>query len=168
MNKNDINRLNKIIDSIIRAARGDLSVQVDVSDKNDEFDSLAMGINLMIDDIKFTIDELREAKEEAESANNIKNEFLANMSHEIRTPMNGIMGFTDLLLRMEDDKEKREYLEIINQSGKNLINIINDILDLAKISKGKVHIYESEFSFKLLINEITDFFRHRINQKKLR
>lgn len=77
------------------------------------------------------------AKEDAETANKSKSEFLSNMSHEIRTPMNGIMGFIDILSDNETNTEKKEYLSILKTSSKNLLNIINDILDLSKIEAGK-------------------------------
>lgn len=77
------------------------------------------------------------AKEDAETANKSKSEFLSNMSHEIRTPMNGIMGFIEILSDNETNTEKKEYLNILKISSKNLLNIINDILDLSKIEAGK-------------------------------
>lgn len=77
------------------------------------------------------------AKEYAETANKSKSEFLSNMSHEIRTPMNGIMGFIEILSENETNQEKKEYLDILKISSKNLLNIINDILDLSKIESGK-------------------------------
>jgi CheY-like chemotaxis protein/nitrogen-specific signal transduction histidine kinase len=101
---------------------------------------------------------LLEAKEEAEKANKLKSEFLANMSHEIRTPMNAILGFTEILsLEIENEKHK-EYIEIISQAGKNLISLLNDILDLSKIEVDKIEITPEEVNIKKLLEELYSLF----------
>jgi len=103
--------------------------------------------------------ELKIAKEKAEESDKLKSSFLANMSHEIRTPMNGILGFAELLKNPDlTNIEKEEYLNIIQSSGQQLLNIINDILEISKIETDQVKISKSPFNLIDLFNEIKLFF----------
>ena len=98
--------------------------------------------------------DLLKAKAAADSANTTKSQFLANMSHEIRTPMNGVLDMTQLLEMTELTAEQREYVEALKLSGKNLLSLISDILDLSKIEAGKIIIETAEFSLHQSINDI--------------
>ncbi len=101
---------------------------------------------LDISDRKKTEEELQKAKEEAEAANTYKSEFLANMSHEIRTPLNSITGFLEVLRNSDLNRNQKNYLNIIEDSASNLLQIINDILDFSRIEKGKLEIDSIEFN----------------------
>ncbi len=110
---------------------------------------------------------LERATYKAETAKKAQTEFLANMSHEIRTPMNAILGFADLLDNMVTQEKARPYLNSIISSGKTLLALINDILDLSKIEAGKLNLSYESFNLRLLIQEIKQIFQQKADQKRL-
>ncbi|MTJ09837.1 GAF domain-containing protein [Anabaena sp. UHCC 0204] len=112
--------------------------------------------------------DLVHAKQEAEAANKAKGEFLANMSHEIRTPMNAVLGFTELLASTITDNPAKEYIEAISSSGKILLALINDILDLSKIEAGKLQIHFEPVDLRLLLQDIKIVFSQTANSKGIK
>ncbi len=107
------------------------------------------------------------AKEKAEEADNMKSAFLANMSHEIRTPMNSIIGFSELLLEKGfSEEEKREFVNIVIQNGKNLLNLINDIIDIAKIESGYLNIEEGSCNPALILNNLHISYKNQIEKQE--
>ena len=105
--------------------------------------------------------------EEAESANQAKSAFLANMSHEIRTPMNAILGFTEILGGLIDAPQQREYLSSIQSSGKSLLTLINDILDLSKVEAGKFELEYSGTNPRQVFSEMKQIFSQKVSEKGL-
>lgn len=110
---------------------------------------------------------LATAKNAAESANRAKSVFLANMSHEIRTPMNAIIGFSEILINQLDDETHKSYLNSINSSGRTLLSLINDILDLSKIEAGRMTLRKDIISVKQIFSELTQIFKTDAEQKGL-
>jgi PAS domain S-box-containing protein len=155
------------------------------SDKGDVLGTASIGVNIteskkhekMLEEknaeIKSQNESLIEINQElqlaivrAEKSDHLKSAFLANMSHEIRTPMNSILGFSDLLKESKLTSDKQhQYIAVIEQSGKRMLNIINDILIISKIESGTVDIYNSEFNINEQIESIYALFKEEISKK---
>ncbi len=114
-------------------------------------------------------DELEEAKQQAEEASRLKSAFLANTSHELRTPLNGMIGFLRLVLddMADSDEEKIEFIQESHNSAIHLLNLINDVLDIAKIEAGKMDLPMSAISLKELLSEVENSLRPLIERSGL-
>ncbi len=117
------------------------------------------------EELKTQAVQLRQSRQKAEVANQAKSEFLANMSHEIRTPLNAVLGFSEILSMQEEDSKKKGYLESIQSSGKSLLSLINDVLDLSKIEAGKLELNYSAVSIQSMFDEMSTIFQHSIHDK---
>lgn len=161
-----VQHLKEVSDAV---AQGDLDQRADIR-TGDEFEELSHAFNRMLRHLMNTqeelrlangsldgkVDELARANLSLHQMNKVKNEFLATMSHELRTPLNSILGFSDVLAGAENlnDRQKK-YLTNIQTSGRSLLSLINDILDLAKIEAGKMERHIIEFSVGDLVERAT-------------
>lgn len=110
-------------------------------------------------------EELEKARVEIEKAYNTKSEFLANISHEIRTPLNAIIGFTDLLMQRVQGDNQRQYVLAIRAGGRNLLSLINDILDLSKIQAGKIELHFEPVVLQQIVEDVSHIFTLSVKEK---
>ena len=173
-----LNYLRDVSDEI---SRGNTQLRAEIN-TNDEFEDLAASFNRMLrhlgdaqqalrdanTDLDGKVDELAQANMQLHEMNRLKSEFLANMSHELRTPLNSILGFSDVLKSIDslNDKQKR-YVTRIRESGSTLLDMINDILDLAKVESGKMEVKLSEFDIGRIVNAQCDILRPLSDDKNI-
>ena len=112
-------------------------------------------------------EQLRKAKEIAEQSAKMKEQFLANISHEMRTPMNAILGMSNLMLQTPLDKEQDSYMNSVKQSSKNLLGIINDILEISSIENGKIDFEAKPFNLHVVVEELIKMFSYKAKQQGL-
>ena len=174
-----IRQLRSLVSNV---AEGNLDARSAIK-SNDEYEKLSNAFNAMLDGLQAAQEKLRQANKQLDAkiaqlsdrnielfrANKLKSEFLANMSHEFRTPLNAILGFAQLLgEKPADNTEKsKRYAENIITSGRSLLNMINDLLDLAKAEAGKMTLRVEKTSIQQLCSGLVAFFSPLIEQKKI-
>lgn len=178
-----ISRLSQVVQGV---EAGDFSVRVGSISTMDEIGHLQYGVNSMIvqlesfvntleqrvthrtQDLELARQEAETARLEAEKATNVSSQFLANMSHELRTPLNVIISLSQIITRDPNlSSQQRERLNIIQQSGDHLLQLINDVLEISKFKAGHIHLNPEAFDLHNMLLEIEQMFRVRAEQKNL-
>jgi signal transduction histidine kinase/CheY-like chemotaxis protein len=118
-------------------------------------------------ELEAEVKERQKAELAAQHASQAKSEFLANMSHEIRTPMNAILGFSEILSNKIENPRHKEYIGAIHSSGKSLLSLINDVLDLSKVEAGKLRLEYSAIDPRTVLKELETIFSRRVEEKGL-
>lgn len=175
---NPLNHLTSVSDEI---SYGNTDLRANI-DTGDEFNELAEAFNRMLrhmtdgqvkleklnKELDMRVDQLAQANLSLYEANRLKSDFLANMSHELRTPLNSIIGFSDVLRDISSLTDKqRKYATNIQSSGKLLLDMINEILDLAKIEAGKMQVTPTAFSIEHVISAQCDMLRSLVDEKNM-
>ena len=146
-------RITSVVTGIRTFRDGDLAHRLPVRGR-DEMANLAESFNHMADTVQESIVRLQDAKHRAEEASRMKSEFLASMSHELRTPLNGIIGFAELLRDEAENEESRENADIIEKSSRHLLELVNSILDIAKIEAGAMVLRIAPVSVSDIVAEV--------------
>lgn len=160
-------RARQLADAVQRLTEDDYTAELPM-DSDDEIGRVARAFANMRAVIQSKEKALVQSRQAAEAANEAKSMFLATMSHEIRTPMNGILGMAQLLQLADlTDSEREEYVQTILNSGKTLLTLLNDILDLSKVEAGKIELLPASFSADALVNELSALFAEPASSKSL-
>lgn len=175
---NPLNHLRSVSDEI---SRGNIYLRANI-DTGDEFNALGDAFNRMLRhmtesqsklrelnyELDLKIDQLAQANLQLYEANRLKSDFLANMSHELRTPLNSILGFSDVLHGIEQLNDKqRKYVRNIQSSGRVLLEMINEILDLAKIEAGKMKVTPVSFDLPILVQSQCNMLQSLLDEKNM-
>ena len=149
----------------------------DLAEKNEELQMNSEELQAQSEELREQADELRNTaaeleaqRHQVETADRLKSEFLSNMSHELRTPLNSVLALSQLMLSRgtgKDPEEEKKFLEVIERNGRQLLNLINDILDLSKIESGRMDLLPTHFSARQMVHRALDTIRPLAEKKGL-
>ncbi|MCH5250696.1 MAG: response regulator [Lachnospiraceae bacterium] len=157
----------KVSDQMAEIANGNLNAGLDLEKDDSEVGNMVTSIDLMKNNMADMLEELKKAADSAIQAEQAKSRFLSNMSHEIRTPINAILGMNEMILRECTDSQLLTYSGNIQSSGRTLLALINDILDMSKIESGKLEIIPTEYKTADLFLDLWNIIYLRAKDKNL-
>lgn len=146
-------RVTDLTAGLSRIEGGDLSFRFQRL-SNDELGTLSDSLNKMADSVQASFKQSEEARLQAEENSRMKSDFVANVSHELRTPLNGILGFAEIIRDDAQTDDTREYAQTIHQSGQQLLGVVNDMLDVAKIESGHMVLEPRSFDVRQVLDEV--------------
>ena len=159
-------RVTSLVEGLQKIEEGDLTHRIaKVSD--DEMGRLAESINRMADSVQNSFHQIEEARQRAEDASRMKSVFLSSVSHELRTPLNGILGYSELLKMDLEDPGLQSYAATIHSSGQHLLDLVNDLLDLAKIEAGRMELKPQDTELVPLLSSVSTAHRAHAESKNL-
>ena len=160
-------QINRLSYALEQATKGNYNYRL-ITPKNSPIQNLFNDYNTMAQTLKDTMDKMEEAVADAEAANQAKSNFLSNMSHEIRTPLNAVLGMDEMIIRECSDPEILAYANDIKTSGRTLLSLINDILDISKVEAGKMEIIPVEYDLSSVINDLLNMTQEKAKAKNLK
>ena len=154
--------LDAFSETVLRYVHGNFDQLMDENTDNSHLGTIALGVNVLLEEISIKAEALQRASDEAQDANQAKSAFLANMSHELRTPLNAIIGYSELIqddLHERDDPELSEDLGKILKAARHLLQLISDILDLSKVEAGRLEMLIEDVSISNLVEDVAELAR---------
>lgn len=156
--------LNHLVEAAEEISNKNYSHRIEMNTSG-ELEELAKSFNKMAESIELYAEDLDTAKTAAEKASEVRLEFLAKMSHEIRTPLNAIIGFSDILAEDIEEPEHKKSIDIVVNSGKHLLGLVNEVLDIAKLENNQMEIESQPFSIRELIGDLRKMFHLATEEK---
>ncbi|NQU51610.1 MAG: HAMP domain-containing histidine kinase [Bacteroidetes bacterium] len=163
-------QLNTIIETILKVAEGNYFVQLELTEENNELDAIAIGINMMIDNIRENNNKINSLNEELLKLNAQKDKFFSIIAHDLKSPFNSILGFSKILSEQiveENYQELKEYSDIINQSSKRAMELLMNLFEWSLINTGRIEYTPEYFEIGDLINETVLLLSDASNQKSI-
>lgn len=169
-NRLDENQTDRIIEAILNVAKGDYSIQIKLSEENNELDAIAIGINMMIDSIRINNDKINVLNEELLKLNTTKDKFFSIIAHDLKSPFNSILGFSEILCEQVVEKNYQgiqEYSDIILQFSNRAMDLLMNLMEWSLSQTGRMEFNPEYFEMGRLVNEVILLLSDAARQKSI-